>query len=382
MRTLVLAHMFPHEHNETIGLSTFRRTVELAKRCPVMVVSPTSRRDLPEHEVLGGLDVFRPRWRRIPKIGVFTDGYTYGAAVARVLPRIRGSFDFDVIDSHWLYPDGFAATRLGRELRRPVVLTGRGSDVDVLCFHWAVRRRARRALQAATRLCALSRAMRDTMVQAGADGERIDVVPNGVDTERFCPGDRDAARQELGQPADGTLLFSCGYMTRDKGFHHLIEGLPSLPDDVRLAMAGFGEEEDALERLASERGVADRVTFLGRVAQAAMPLWYRAADFFCFATYHEGCPNTVLEALACGTPVVSTNVGGVPDLMDGEGLGVLCEPRDTQAFVDALGSALERTWDRAAIAAHGQKRSWANVAAECYGVLERAMVTWNQPHTA
>jgi teichuronic acid biosynthesis glycosyltransferase TuaC len=373
MRVLVLASLYPHAQNETLGLSTHRRTVELAKRCPVKVVALTGRADLPEREEYGGVEVLRPRWRRIPKLGVFLDGYRYAARVAKALAGLRAEFDFDLIDAHWLYPDAFAAVRLGQRLGKPVVVTGRGSDVDEFLFRWPVRRFARAALRGAAQLVALTRRHKERMIDAGAEAGRIAVVPNGVDTALFCPGDRAEARQALGLPPDGVVLLSAGSIVHDKGYHHLIRGLATLAGEARLYIAGPGDYRGALERLAHECGIVERVTFLGRVAQGQMPLWYQAADLFCFGSYHEGCPNAVLEALACGTPVVSTNVGGIPDLVEEGRSGVLFTPRSDEAFAAALRMALGRPWDRAEIAALGARRSWAHVAAEYLALFERLM---------
>jgi len=373
LNVLVLASLYPHAKNETIGLSTHRRTVELAKRCAVRVVALTDRYDLPEHDVRDGVQVLRPRWRRVPKLGAFFDGYRYAARVAKALEGLRGESDLDLIDAHWLYPDGFGASRLGRRLGKPVVLTGRGSDVDEFCFRWPVRRFARAALRGAAQIIALTRRHKERMVEAGAEADRIAVIPNGVDTSLFCPGDRAEARQALGLPPDGVVLLSAGSIVHDKGYHHLIGGLAALGGeaDARLCIAGPGDYRGALERLARQCGVAERVSFLGRVAQGQMPLWYRAADLFCFGSYHEGCPNAILEAAACGTPVVSTDVGGIPDLVEEGRSGILFPARSDEAFASALRTALARPWDRAAIAALGARRSWAHVAAEYLALFER-----------
>lgn len=371
-RVLVVASLFPHARNETIGLSTARRTAELAKLCPVKVLALTDQPGLPEREETGGFEVFRPRWRRLPKLGVVVDGYRYAARAAPALDGLRR--EFDLIDAHWLYPDAFAAVRLGRRLGKPVVVTGRGSDVDDFLFRWPVRRFARAALRGAAWAVALTRQHRRKMIAAGADAERVSVIPNGVDTTHFCPGDREEARCALGLPPDGLVLFSAGSIVADKGYHHLIRGLALLEKGTvpfsRLFIAGPGPYSDALARLAGELGLGERVRLLGRVAQARMPLWYRAADFFCFGSYHEGCPNAVLEALACGTPVVATNVGGIPDLVEEGRSGLLFEPRSDEAFAAALRAALARSWDRAEIAAVGARRSWANVAAEYLELFE------------
>jgi glycosyltransferase involved in cell wall biosynthesis len=375
MRVLVLASLFPHAHNETLGLSTYRRTAPMAAWCDLKVISLRTRNDLPERETFGGLDVIRPRWWRVPKLSVLLDGYVYAALAGRALRRVCPDFDPDLIDAHWLYPDGFGAVRLARRLGKPVVLNGRGSDVNEFCFRWPMRHFARRALRAATHLIAVSSPLKEKMIEAGAPADRITVVTNGVDTALYRPGDRDAARRALGVPAGPVILVSAGSVVEGKGFQHLIAGLALLPAElsVHLYIAGPGPYRDTLERVARETGVADRVTLLGRVAQERMPQWYRAADFFCFGSLREGCPNVVLESLACGTPVVSTRVGGVPDLVDEGRTGLLFEPGSPEAFARTLAQATARPWDRQAIAAHGASRSWQHTARECFAVFERVL---------
>lgn len=375
LRVLVVASLFPHAHNETLGLSTHRRTVELARLCDVQVVSLTTRTDLPERETLDGLDVVRPRWRRVPKIGVVVDGYRYAARAERAVRELRPALDFDLIDAHWLYPDGFAAVRLGARLGKPVALTGRGSDVNDYCFRWPVRRFARAALRGATRLFAVSRQLAARMAEAGAPADRITVVPNGVDTTLFRPGDRDAAREALGLPPGETILLSVGGLVESKGFQQVVEALAQLGPGPRLYIAGFGAYEEPLRRLAAELGVADRVTVLGRVMQQQMPLWYQAADLFCFGSWREGCPNVVLEALACGTPAISTDVGGIPDLVDEGQTGLLFEPRSPEACAEAIREALARPWDRAGIAEAGSRRTWDRSAREYFGVFTQMIDT-------
>ena len=388
MRVLVLTHLFPSAVEPMLGIFIRKRTLALAQLCEVTVLAPVTRAGLPDRERVGGLEVLRPRWRRLPKIGILFDGRACASAAGRALRQYPPARPFDVIDAHWLYPDAFAAVRLGQRLGKPVAVTGRGSDVDEFLFRWPVRRFARAALRGAAQIVALTRRHKERMIEAGAEAERIAVIPNGVDTGLFCPGDRAEARRALGLPAEGVVLLSAGSIVRDKGHQHLIAGLArciadcQLPiadfgtsnsignrkleigNQLRLYIAGPGDYRGALERLARERGVAERVTFLGRVAQSRMPLWYRAADLFCFGSYHEGCPNAVLEALACGTPVVSTDVGGIPDLVDEGRSGILFAPRSDEAFAAALRTALAKPWDRAEIAEIGSRRSWAHVAAE------------------
>jgi len=375
MRVLVLTRLFPSSKAPTLGMFVQRRTAALAKLCEVKVLAPRTEADMPERELAEGLDVLRPRWRRIPKVGVLLDGCRCATVAERALRRMCPAFQFDVIDAHWVYPDGFAAVRLGRRLGKPVVVSGRGTDVNRYCTRWPLRVLARQALQGATRLVAVSRPLRDTMVGAGALADRVTVIHNGVDPTRFHRGDGAAARRELGLQADKRVLLSVGSLVEAKGFQHLLHGLAksSSAGQVHLYIVGSGPHAGRLRGLAVREGLGDRVTFLGLLPQDELPRWYQAADFFCFGSYREGCPNVILEALACGTPVVSTDVGAVPDLVEQGRDGVLFAPGSAQAFARALEEALSREWDRDAIAEAGSRRSWDHVAREYYAVFEEAL---------
>jgi glycosyltransferase involved in cell wall biosynthesis len=382
MRVLVMTTLFPSPRHPSLGMFVHKRTRALASMCEVKILSPRTDNVSPGREQVGDLDVIRPRWWRLPKVGVFVDGRTYAAAARRALQQLSPAFDFDVIDSHWLYPDGYAAVLLGRRLGRPAVVTGRGTDVNELCFRWPLRRLARRTLRGATRLVAVSRPLKDKMVQAGAPPERVAVIHNGIDPTIFRPADdRDAVRRALDLPGGKVVLLSVGVLVEAKGFQELAAGLALLPSEppVHLFIAGEGPYRGALEQVVREKGVADRVTLLGNVAQKDMPRWYQAADLFCFGSWREGCPNVVLESLACGTPVVSTSVGAVPDLLEEERLGVLFAPRSPEAFTTALRQALARGWDRAAIAVRGSRRSWNHAAKEYCAVFEQAIAESRSP---
>ena len=384
MRVLVVSSLFPNQARPTLGRSVYRRAKALAARCEVRVVAPSATAVTPPTQEWDGIAVAYPRYLHVPKVGVLTDGLLYLAAAARQVRQVRQGFDFDVIDAHFVYPDGFAAVRLGRMFGRPVVLTGRGTDVNERCFWWATRTMARIALRRADALIAVSSALKERMVAAGAEADKVRVIPNGVDTTVFHPGDREAERRALGVPAGQAMLFSAGNLIEAKGFQHLIAGLALLPEglEAHLYIAGPpAPYQQVLERLADDKGVREQITFVGHLRPEEMPAWYRAADIFCFGSLREGCPNVVIEAAACGTPVVSANVGGVPDLVEEGRTGLLFEPRSPEGFARALGTALSREWDRADIANAGSRRSWTQVAAEAHAVLEDVLAKHKERRT-
>lgn len=139
-------------------------------------------------------------------------------------------------------------------------------------------------------------------------GVMTDVVYNGIDTHRFCPGNQSHARELLGLPQAAQLIGCAARLHPVKGQHRLIKILKKFPAPVKLVLAGEGETRQQLQQLAEKLGVAERVIFLGNVDD--MPNFYRAIDVFCLASDFEGLPLSPIEAQACNTPAVVTDVGG------------------------------------------------------------------------
>jgi glycosyltransferase involved in cell wall biosynthesis len=250
-------------------------------------------------------------------------------------------------------------------------VTVRGGDLDLLPRFRLRRRAITRTLRRADRIFAVSRHIANRAVELGASPSSILVVPNGVDPEVFSYTDRDTARRALGEAPGRPLLVCAGNLLAEKGQHVLLEALArmrtSAPDACAILIGSDPSPIDAyrrrLERSIVDLGLESRVRLLGSVDQDVLRHWYRAADLLVLPTFREGSPNVVREALACGTPVVASRVGGVPELITSEALGLLVEPGDVDALARAVGDALRRSWDRPAIAAHAGGRDWQMVGA-------------------
>ena len=231
------------------------------------------------------------------------------------------------------------------------------------------RPQLRFALRRAARVIAVSETLRQDAVALGIPEEKIRVIGNGIDPDLFHPQDRTEARRALGLPKYGPLLVSVGTLSRRKGFHLVMEAMARLKKrwpSLRFALVGGDGAEGAmsaeLKALATKLGIADRVIFAGPRKSAELAPWYRAADLFVLPTEHEGSPNVVLEALACGTPVVATPVGSIPELIDAE-TGLLVE-REVDAIAEGLATALNRSWDPDRVCARVAARPWSAVGAE------------------
>jgi teichuronic acid biosynthesis glycosyltransferase TuaC len=325
---------------------------------------PHFRPPAPAEEVQQGIEVRRPRFLSVPGAFKWLDGFCIAVACLPTLLRLKRNFGCEVIDAHFAYPEGYAATLLGRWLRIPVSITLRGTEVP-LARDPRRRRRIIKALQSATRIFAVSDSLKHLAMSLGVPGDKVLVVGNGVDTLKFHRLPRDAARQKLGLPADAPVLVSVGALVERKGFHRVLECLPVLrqrfPGLRYLIVGGAGPEGDWSVRLRSsviDLGLQDCVVFLGTLPQESLKAPLSAADVFVLATHNEGWANVFLEAMACGLPVVTTEVGGNAEVVANAKLGILVPFGQRERLTESIADALVRDWDRDAIVAYAESNSW------------------------
>ena len=308
---------------------------------------------VPIREERANVEVHHPRFLVVPKIGMTVAPWLLACAGRQVVARLAASCD--LIDAHYFYPDGVAAALLGRRLRKPVVITARGTDVNLISEFELPRRMIRWAARSAGAVITVAQALKDRLVQLGVESERITVLRNGVDLALFHPLDRVALRAELGFRR--RTLLSVGTLVRSKGHDIAIEALADLPD-TDLVVIGEGPDRSAFATLAETLGVSARVRFVGSVPQAELARYYAAADALVLPSVREGWTNVLLEAMACGTPVVASRVGGTPEIVRSEAAGVLVEERTARAFADALRRMFAKYPDRAATRRYAEGFGW------------------------
>ena len=303
-----------------------------------------------------GIQILHPRYLLIPKLGMSLAPLAMALAARPVLARmIREGFDFDVIDSHYLYPEGVAAAILGRWLGKPVIATVLGDDVITLPRFRLPRRMILWAVDRCSCVTTVCQALKDRLVEVGAPEEKVRVVLNGVDPELFRPVDREAARRRLG--VTGKVLLSVGHLTRRKGHHLAIQALPGMPDTT-LLIVGDGWMEGELRELARSLGVEDRVRFLGHVDQEDLKEYYGAADALVLASSREGIANVLVESMSCGTPVIATAVWGTPEAVTVPAAGVLMRDRSAGSLVEAAKRLFAGYPDREATRRHAATFNW------------------------
>jgi teichuronic acid biosynthesis glycosyltransferase TuaC len=303
-----------------------------------------------------GIAVTHPRYLVIPKVGMTAAPWLMAQACKKEIGRIIDEgYDFDAIDAHYFYPDGVAAVMLGKYFNKPVVITARGTDINLIPQYALPRKQLLWAASNAAAMITVCNALRDEMIGLGVDGQRIVALRNGVDLQRFVPTDRAAARAQLG--IDGFTVISVGVLDPRKAHDLTIGALPMLPD-VKLLIAGIGPERKKLETQAEQLGVADRVTFLGAVAQTELKHYYNAADAMVLASSREGWANVLLESMACGTPVVASNVWGTPEVVAAPEAGVLMRERTSAGIAEALTTLRSNYPDHGATRRYAEGFSW------------------------
>lgn len=380
MRLLIVTSQFPIAGEPNRGRPVYQTLRELSRLATVRVISPVATyprwaqprsylfRASDENQAVEGCDVQYVRYPALPGLTRPLNGWS----CARTLHAPLKAFAPDLVLSYWLYPDAYGAMLAARKAGLPLVAGARGSDLRV---RDAVSRALTRpVLNAAQRLLVVSEDLgRVATENYGADPARIRTIPNGCDASLFHPADRGAARTHLGIAADAEVVTYVGRLVAEKGLRELLDACRTLSaarPRLRLVLVGEGPmREEIAARLAADTTL--RVTLAGAQPPAEVARWMAASDLVTLPSYSEGHPNVLVEALACGRPVVATPVGGIPEVVDAES-GILVPARDAQALAAGLAQALDRRWDEAALA-RKFSRDWRQVAEDTLEVCEQAL---------
>jgi len=322
LRVLVFTLVFPNAKQPLHGTFVLERIRRLATLADIQVVAPIPwfrafRAQTLENQPSPIVPITHPKFWYPPKVLKYFRGAFLFLSTVREIARLRRSFDFDLIDAHFAYPDGFAAVLLGLWFERPVCITLRGTIVQ-----WSRRPIGRWlcdwAMRHAARVIAVAESLADRAREGQVREDRLMTIPNGIDTARFQLMASEEARRQLHLPEHGRILISVGHISPRKGFHRVIRSLPRVlqsdPEMRLIIVGGRGAEEDntpALHALVQRLGLSEHVLFVGPKTPDEIAVWLAAADVFVLASDFEGCPNVVLEAMACGRPVVASKVGDI-----------------------------------------------------------------------
>ena len=372
-----VCRVLPAPGNPSAGQFVARRLEGMARHAKLRMVQPIPYfpgiRPLPPwaceaaHPIDAG-NVEHAPMLYLPGVLKGLDGRWLSRSVSGAILRMKAEGQVDVVDAHFAFPDGVGCVRVARRLGIPVFVTVRGVEVDQLQRR-SLRRQIVNALGAATGVVSVSHTLRDVLVNAGVDGSAIRVIPNAIDREMFRPGERGEARLRLGLPPGGRLVVSVGNLVELKRHDVLVEALARARQDVpdlMLAILGGGDAQRGysarLAELATRLGVGDAVKIVGRVPASRVADWLQASNLFALATSREGCCNAVLEALACGIPVVTTPAGDNAHFVRDGVNGRLVPIDDAGSLARALVETVRReTWDPRSISATLEVGDWNTV---------------------
>lgn len=374
VKTLVVSTLYPSAARPVHGIFVETRLRELLKSGKVesQVIAPVPWFPLrnprfgkyaryactPEEETHNDIRVSHPRYFLPPAIGMNLAPYTLALSILTKAREIqRSGFDFDLIDAHYYYPDGVAAGIVARKLNKPYVVTARGTDLNLIPEYSRPRRLILETAHCAAGSIGVCKALMDRLAELGADPAKLHVMRNGVDLERFHPIDRSEAR-ELLKFGDERILLSVGHLVERKGHNLAIEALASLPKNSILVIAGTGPDLAPLRELAKAKNLSNRVRFVGQVPNEQLKYWYSAADALVLFSSREGWANVLLESMACGTPVIATDIWGTPEVVSTANAGRLMSDRSPEAFLDAYSSLFSSVPDRKAVRKHAERFSW------------------------
>ena len=372
MQLLTFSTLFPNTErpNHGIFVETRLRHLIASGKATARVVAPipwfpfTHKRfgayarfaRIPERETRFGLSVEHPRYFLPPKLGmhIAPDMLAFAAkpCIARIIDE---GYDFNIIDAHYFYPDGVAATKLGKYFNKPVVITARGSDITLLPQFSQPRKKILQAAADASGVITVCNALKDELIRLGVSATKIISLRNGVDLILFQPIDREVTRRTLGLTK--FTLLTVGNLVQVKGHELILRALTLLPE-MHLLIAGDGILRQPLERLAIQLKISDRVQFLGSLKQEQLRTYYGAADTMILASEREGWANVLLESMACGTPVVASRVWGTPEVVAAPEAGILMSERTPEALAHAVRSLKNHYPDRTATRCYAENFSW------------------------
>lgn len=379
-RILVYSSLFPSPEDPNAGVFVRERMFRVAQHLPIVVVSPKAwspfdwlirlrrprfRPVAPRVETQQGIIVYAPRFFSLPGVLKHWDSTFMALGSYLTVRHLRKKFEFNVIDAHFGYPDGHAASLLAKWFRVPFTITLRGNE-QVYSLQEKIKTRLRAGLRKVDKAIGVADILTVLAQKLGTPPHRAITIGNGVDCDKFRPESKAIARAKLDIPESVPVLISIGQLVEGKGMHRVIELMPELMKthpNLHYLIVGASPPttnmEQALREQVERLGLTSYVHFLGQHKPENLKWLLSAADVFVLATRREGWANVLLEAMACGLPIVTTDVGGNKQVVCRPELGEIVTFGDPVALRDAIIRALRRSWDHAAIRMYAEENAWA-----------------------
>jgi glycosyltransferase involved in cell wall biosynthesis len=372
MRVLEICQEFPNRYYPQLG-TFIKQSIDsiVNENIEVTVISPKPFTlpfsifpyhnffKLPRIEHTEKYDLHYPRYiYAVPKkyfyplTGVSYAHFISAYAIKKINPKP------DLIHAHFSYPDGYGMIRLAKKWKIPLVISALGTIERKVAYEGSyTSKKIIEAMNFADRILSVSEDLKLHIINLGINENKINVVPNGVDIEKFKPAEKTYARNLLNLPKDKNIVLFVGALRKIKGVDHLIEAARYFVDEnTTLFMVGRDDGlRKSLEKRAEELNIAGSIKFTGPVNHEDIPLWISASDILVLPSLSEGRPNVILEALACEVPVVATDVGGIPELMVEGETGYLVPAKSPSELAEKINKLLEDKNRREKMGKFGRK---------------------------
>lgn len=377
IRILAISYLFPNRVCPNYGIFVLNRLKAVQKYCEVKVINPipwfpfNSRLkryknydQIPTKEVIEGVEVFHPRFFTIPRYLKILDAVAFFLAIFPLALKISKAFPFDLIDVHWTFPDLLTGRLIAKYYKKKQLITLRGKEALFSNGAFYYKKVIIPLITKSDAIISLSRELADICVAEGVRQEKIHIVRNGADVTAFYFQEKTKCRERLGLPQNERIVLSVGSLIHRKGHDRIIrifsEILKKCPDTSLYIVGSIGPEGNyrkELLELVKKYSLTGKVRFTGAAKNTDLLLWYNAADIFCLASRGEGCPNVLSEAIACGCPSISTDVGAVSEILQNESMGKVI-PNNDQSLLSGLLYVLDREYDREMISFVMKKYDW------------------------
>lgn len=397
MKILTVTNLFPNVCDPKHGVFVETRLRHFLARYPdvqAQVIAPVpwfpsssktfgryaKYADVPRHEKRFGIDVWHPRYLVVPKVGWQLTPHFLAQAIYRQAKAVHeAGFPFELIDGHYFYPDGVAIEMAAKRLGVPFTVTARGTDINLIPAYPKARKKIQHVLANSSHNMAVCEALRQEMLVLGAEPQQVTTLRNGVDLSLFSYADdaqKARLREQLGLSRDGKIVMSVGHLIERKGHHLVIEACAREPQ-LTLLIAGEGSEKNNLVALCKKLTITDRVHFLGSLAQQDLANYYGAVDSLVLASSREGWANVLLEAMACGTPVVATDIWGTPEVVQHADAGLLVS-RDVSSISTGIRQLLSSPPSRAATRHYAESFDWHETSDGQYLIFRNCLDALHQ----
>ncbi|PSW21210.1 glycosyltransferase family 4 protein [Photobacterium sanctipauli] len=401
MKLLTISTLYPNAADPKHGIFVETRLRQLKKKYPdvkVTVIAPVpwfpfkherfgqyaKFASVPYFEHRHDIAIYHPRYVVLPKIGMNITPITLQACLNRQIKLlVRHGFKFDLIDGHYYFPDGVAIAAVAKQWNKPFTVTARGTDINLIPQFKKPLKDIKQVFQQSNHNLAVCEALRQEMILHGAVPSTVTTSRNGVDLTLFrftAKNEQQQLRQKLKLPLDKKLLISVGLLTERKGQSLTIDALKNHPD-AHLLLAGTGPDRKALESQIAANNLGQQVTFLGGLEQARLADYFGACDASILASNREGWANVLLESMACGTPVIATNIWGTPEIVKSPEAGLLID-RSSDAISNGISQLFNALPNRDATRRYAEQYSWDETSTQLYnlfiGILSRTNPIYRQ----